>query len=877
MNQSLVEKKKNFIESNEEYVKSIQERKINFTNIPKKIRTYEMCFEAVKINPFNMKEVPEEYLTEDLCFAAIEHDSLAMRYIPKNIRTKKFCLKAIELNKECIRYFPSEYIDDNMAMELVKTDGKNLRYIEEKKRNKDLCLMAFKNNPGCIEYIPKKYIKDEMYLEAVNSDCNILDIVPDKLRTKELIVTTLKTAVRFKENGDSVYTRSIGEAIPVQFESDKDIINLERKCGIRIFTQKKYAKDTNKFYVSEKFSYKDDVVDEEFDSFDKFVEYLNNDLYNADLFEFDFKGIDIKKYDYSNLLINSSVLIENGLYDSSSYEKLILNNKKYLDIPYMDEDNNDISSNNYGLTVVDGSNNNRRIYYISDIHLCHKIAKKFPKHASYIEIIHFIKSLINHLIIDAELYDCLLIGGDTSSSFELTKIFFRLLRKKWKGFIITVLGNHEIWNSDNEISNCGLDDIIQKYRDFFDELENIILLQNDLLFFHEGGIKLLSEEEILNSNDDHLKDLSNRSRLIMLGGLGFSGLNDRYNALCGLYRETLKTLTEDQIQSDRFNKIYNHVKNSLDKTKLIVFTHTQKENWNTDEYVKRWIYVNGHTHQNYFEIDDDKTVYSDNQIGYYRNNLGLKYFETSQNFDYFQYFGDGVYEISRDDYFVFNRGIGLRMDFNKSDGKLIMLKKNGIYCFFYQNPNKKLYLLNGGAVRVLKNQDINYYYETMDILSLAINQAMKNYNNTLKEISKSIRSIGGDGRIHGCIVDIDFFNHIYLNPYDGKVSYYYATSIIDKHVYNSLKSLLSHHNKKLLENYESKNNTENNLSIILANNQIQNVSITEYVPDTLIYSPSRQMLTIQYLTELNVIRFWSDKIIDKIKNDLDSSKIRYLE
>lgn len=57
MNQSLVEKKKNFIESNEEYVKSIQERKINFTNIPKKIRTYEMCFEAVKINPFNMKDV----------------------------------------------------------------------------------------------------------------------------------------------------------------------------------------------------------------------------------------------------------------------------------------------------------------------------------------------------------------------------------------------------------------------------------------------------------------------------------------------------------------------------------------------------------------------------------------------------------------------------------------------------------------------------------------------------------------------------------------------------------------------------------------------------------------------------------------------------
>ena len=24
------------------------------------------------------------------------------------------------------------------------------------------------------------------------------------------------------------------------------------------------------------------------------------------------------------------------------------------------------------------------------------------------------------------------------------------------------------------------------------------------------------------------------------------------------------------------------------------------------------------------------------------------------------------------------------------------------------------------------------------------------------------------GKVHGCIVDIDYFNHIYLNPQDGK-------------------------------------------------------------------------------------------------------------
>lgn len=718
-----------------------------------------------------------------------------------------------------------------------------------------------------------------MFTEAVKFDCNILDIVPERLKTKELIINTLKTAIKFTEDEKLVRTRTIGEAIPIQFESDKEIIYLERKCGIRKFVQKKYDKDKNNFYVKESFSYKEDLIEEEFDTFDSFYEYINYNLINADLFDYDFKGIDVRKIDYENAFINSDVLIENNLYDPSLYERLILNNKEHLIIPYENNDveNTETSSYDYGLSLIESSNNNRRIYYVSDLHLYHKIEKNFPNHASKIEIAQFINKLIDNLIADADLYNCLFIGGDTSSCFEITKIFFKMLRKKWKGTIITILGNHEIWNINNEISENGLDDIILKYREFFKELEDVILLHNELLFFHEEGIKILTEKEIQNSNDLYLKELSNRSRLIILGGLGFSGLNEKYNADCGLYRNTIINVEEDLIETNKFNKIYEHVKESLKNTKLIVFTHTQKEDWNNDDYIENWIYVNGHTHQNNLILDENKTVYSDNQIGYYKNKIGLKFFELSKNFDYFQYLGNGIYEISRDDYFTFNRGIGLSMDFNKIDGKLIMLKKNGIYCFLYKNSKDKLYILNGGAVRVLENQDVNYYYNTMDILSMAINKAMENYNNALKDISKYIKSIGGSGRIHGCIIDIDWFNHIYLNPYDGKVSYYYATSIVDKYVYNSLKNLLTHHNEKLLEVYENKKSSEKEMNIILSNNQIRNIAITEFVPDTFMYSPSRQMLTIQYLTELNVIRFWNDEIIDKLKDNLDINKLDYKE
>ena len=53
-----------------------------------------------------------------------------------------------------------------------------------------------------------------------------------------------------------------------------------------------------------------------------------------------------------------------------------------------------------------------------------------------------------------------------------------------------------------------------------------------------------------------------------------------------------------------------------------------------------------------------------------------------------------------------------------------------------------------------------------------IKTIMNSYMDKLLNISKVIKSIGGDGSIHGCIVDIDYYNHIYINPVDGKITEY---------------------------------------------------------------------------------------------------------
>lgn len=36
------------------------------------------------------------------------------------------------------------------------------------------------------------------------------------------------------------------------------------------------------------------------------------------------------------------------------------------------------------------------------------------------------------------------------------------------------------------------------------------------------------------------------------------------------------------------------------------------------------------------------------------------------------------------------------------------------------------------------------------------------YDNYQKEIAKEIIKISGSGNIHGCIIDIDYYNHLYI-------------------------------------------------------------------------------------------------------------------
>lgn len=883
-NNKLINKQYNILESEEEYIKRLKDGSIRIWDIPKKVLTYDMCITAIKICGHWLNYVPEELKTEEMCVEAIKNNTMATRYLPDELKSKSFYNKLLKEIPNIFERIPNRFIDEKMIIKALKIDGINLKYVDDKKKTREICLIALNNNPMSLEYVPKQYKTKKRCMELLDKDYRVFMYIPEELKTKQMCIEILKRVLELEKSKNNKTDIMIGisRSIPNEFQSDKEIIMLERKIGARIFSQKRFDSEKKVFYVKEILLYLENIdenyEEKAFKNFEEFYKYVDNNLHNADLYEYDFNGIDLKKYNIDGAYINSNILEQQGLYNDKFYSDTLGKISDKLYKYNLDEKNIEtelIRPENIIHEIIQQDSLNeeiRKMYYISDIHICHKLKKQFPIRATKQEIYRYIIKMVDKMVKTADeksWRNCLLIGGDISTSYEISKMFYCILREKWHGNIIVILGNHEIWNLENEMDCDNLEEIINKYRQLFESL-NITFLQNEVLFGQGDGfsykLKKISEEEILNYSYEELRKLSMESRTIILGGLGFSGLNPIHNATLGLYDKTIKTIEDDKEQTAKFTKVYNKINEILGDDKVIIFTHTPKDNWSNDEYNSNWIYVSGHTHRNEYYCTNERTIYADNQIGYTNTSVGLKYFEIENKFDYFKHYRDGIYKITREEYLAFNRGINvLHIEFNVINGIIYMLKRNNIYCFLYRNKNGRLYLLKGGQRIKIKVQDVEYYYERMMYLTEIIKMVVKGYNNLLKQISKEIKAIGGDGTIHGCIVDIDFLNHIYVNPIDGKLSPYFAFSIVDKFFYRDLKTLLKERKEELYKNYTKliKDKDENIKLLDGQVNEFSELIPVTYLSDTLMYSPSNQMKTIQYLTEMNVIRFWSDDIIDK--------------
>lgn len=276
---------------------------------------------------------------------------------------------------------------------------------------------------------------------------------------------------------------------------------------------------------------------------------------------------------------------------------------------------------------------------------------------------------------------------------------------------------------------------------------------------------------------------------------------------------------------------------------------------------KHFVYVNGHTHRNFFYDDGEYRVYSDNQIGYRNDSLRFKTFLLDNNYDRFADYDDGIFEIDADQYRDFYRGKIIPMNFNRKVYTLYLLKKNGYYCFVHKSLRNTLTILNGGAMRTLENRSVQYYYDNMDAMISTIKKPLDKFTSFQRQIADNIKMIGGTGKIHGCIIDIDYFNHIYVNPVNLAITGYWALDIIDKVVYPSIPALLQQNRPEIYDKYTKL--LEGTKANPFALSPQKDIALLpqEYL-DTDIYIASREIKKMQKLSS-NILSSWYEDALHK--------------
>ena len=602
------------------------------------------------------------------------------------------------------------------------------------------------------------------------------------------------------------------------------------------------------WYSDDRILKKDNSKTKIFDSFKKFSKYLKNDLSGADLGDYDLSKHDITKYNLTNATYltkeqkNSQALIKT----IKRNELKLIKKKDFVPVIAHEE----IYEDDYA-------------YYISDIHFDSKIIEKC-KTDSDIKI--FIDNKIKELqesLPEGMMFNYsrpLIVLGDTSSEYIINKYFYKELNRRFKN-IIVILGNHELW-FDNYKKQ------IEKYCNLFKDLD-IQLIHNGLYVMNEYLLldkecRYYSFEELKRMTIKQLKEIGDNNRLLIFGGIGYSGLNNEFNANHGIYRDAL-TRIEEIKESAEFEKLYLKIRKALSYRQVVVATHMPKDCWSKTENCSNWIYLHGHNHRNEFVNDDINHIYADNQIGYPDTTFTLAHFNYNNTYDTFRSYKNGIYEITSFQYKNFCKGKNIQMSYKNQD-KVIMIKKNDYYLFMRKNK-KNYVLLNGGKPLKVKN-DPKYYYKHMDEQVDLIMRPLSEYTAYQETISKYVKSFGGNGKIHGCIIDIDFYNHLYVNPKDLKVTPYYATDIINKTVYSSIEYLLKQRRPDLLLKY-SKKTSNKNLPVVYGNKK----NLTTLYTSTNIYSPSRIIRAMQYLKDVKVLRCWYE--VDKettkaiIKNQMN--------
>lgn len=825
-----------------------------------------------------LSNIPKAIQTEEMVLLALENEepyaTPVLKYTAKRLKTDEMCDKAVAANVLNFIYTPEEYRTAERCFEAVSRDtgevtGERalLSAVPEKVLKGafggEIYATAVAANWRSLSFIPKEYISPKMLMDAAEaipegySLCDVTWYFPRQKLTKALSVAIMR---RSGEGYDS---------LPPRFKKDKDVIDAAMSSYpdvVMELTEEQLTEERLRRALELDNTLFHRLSDEILDRFG--IEHPANETQAKDaassLPEIRAVELELPEVPGTSLATTASVL------------------------PVL-----------YDLTAGDNIPNIGKFFYITDLHLESQLGLTgMTTDEIKGKVAQKVDEMLGGLSKEDMADGVLLVGGDVADSEEVAKIFFDAVFFHFHGPIIFVLGNHELWDgctyaNGKSCQKRSIDEVVTAYKQFnktkFGFEAKMYCLENEVLVCYKnsmyqnsdefgvgrktagmprGGLCVLTEEMLLNTSTDDLREFFDECSMIVLGGLGFCGLNPRYNADTGLFRDRVSR-EEDVERSKRFRAVYDRVVSCADNKRVVVLTHTQTEDWTTDAPHPNWVYVNGHTHQNgLVKTEDGVTVLYDNQVGYKPKKWHLNQFSLEQYYDPFEAWADGIYRITPQQYMDFNAGRGIQMEYFRQQGDIYALKQKGIYMFMLQY-GLGLYLLRGGQ-KLNVFHGLEYYAANLEKYVEKIQAAFRPYRNALDKIAAEVKRFGGSGYVHGSIVDIDYYNHIYLDPFDGYLMPYFALDVTDRREFRSVRELLESSpfpalgsdGTPMLSAY-TKLLDAGGVSILAPTVKEAALAVVpmEVLDEKNIYAPSRVMKSIQYLLDKGVVRVWNDAVL----------------
>lgn len=431
--------------------------------------------------------------------------------------------------------------------------------------------------------------------------------------------------------------------------------------------------------------------------------------------------------------------------------------------------------------------------------------------------------------------------------------------------IFVVLGNHELGDFKT------VDAAVEEYSSFFHK-KNIFFLHNQYV---------------------------NVGKCVVLGGIGFAKYNQQYNArnIC----TTMPPMTRAQEiqETDCFLKVYNTIlkKCTEENVQLIVLTHYPTYCWlpNT-RHNPRCIYFYGHDHRNFESHLDNAIIYAGNQIGYCAREISFKACHLGTILNPYVEYEDGCYKTDVNQYALFyrynNEVISTKLiQKTLNTHSLYMIKQDGYYGFFLVQSSK-IYICQGGRIKLLHNiPNLISCEKGFRLMVEAYLNRLWPYRSVQMKISQELVKLGFSGKVHGFIVDIDYFNHIMLDPLRNEVQCYYspipgiikAYQSFDEFIHHYINSnqnnyLIDQPRNELLSAWEISKASHSLLSSIgNRQNLLAGNTFSERDYDNIglggVYSASRKMRSLQRLFEANILREWDDSIFEEIVRKVEIEEI----